>query len=240
MLGEPTDTATAPKMAIITMTDDKNHTLEAAALHKLTAWLSPGYPVGAFAFSHGLEQAVAAGEIVDAATATDWIAACLRHGSGRNVAILLAHAWKATDQEGVVEINELACALAASSERHLETTMQGTAFMRTTGAVWDSGKNPLAYPVAVGSEARRHSIGLAPTLSLFLHAFVANLVSACIRLVPLGQTEGQQVTAGLFNAMDEVAAEAAETPLDDIGGCAFRSDLASMKHETKYSRLFRS
>ena len=227
-------------ITITTMTERSNFNVGAAALHKLTAWLSPAYPVGAFAFSHGLEQAVAAGDIVDAATAANWIETCLRHGSGRNDAILLAQAWKAADRADVLEVNALACALAASSERFVETTMQGAAFMRTTGAVWDSDKTPLAYPVAVGSEAKRHGIGLEPTLSLYLHAFVGNLVSACVRLVPLGQTEGQQITASLFGAMDAVAVEAGQATLDDIGGCAFRSDLASMAHETKYSRLFRS
>jgi urease accessory protein len=98
----------------------------------------------------------------------------------------------------------------------------------------------LAYPVAVGSEASRHGIPLENTLPLYLHAFVSNLVSASIRLVPLGQTEGQKIIAGLFDAMDEVANEAASAGIDEIGGCAFRSDLASMAHETKYSRLFRS
>ncbi len=209
------------------------------ALHKLTAWMSPLYPVGAFAYSHGLETAVAAGDVRDGETLRDWIETCLRHGAGRNDAILLASAWRAAEAE-LPEINGLALALAASAERHLETVQMGTAFMRTTGAVWDSDTAPLAYPVAVGREAARHGIGLDPALAVYLHGFAANLVSAGIRLVPLGQTEGQKVLAALFDAFDAVAAEAAGSTFDDIGGCAFRGDLSSMAHETLQTRLFRS
>lgn len=227
---------------ITTMTEAGDSTelpVDRAALHKLTAWLSPLYPVGSFAYSHGLEQAVAAGEVTDAGTLGDWIETCLTHGAGRNDAILLAAAWRA-DGDDLAEVNALALALSASSERHLETIQQGTAFMRTTGAVWDTETDPLAYPVAVGREAARHDIALEPTIALYLHAFAANLISAGIRLIPLGQTEGQRVTAALFAVFDTVAAEASAATLDDIGGCAFRSDLSSMRHETLTTRLFRS
>ena len=227
---------------IITMTDgaDLLASEHRVALHKLTAWLSPQYPVGAFAFSHGLEAAVERGEVADKSGLKDWIETCLNHGGGRNDAILMAQAWKAAGEDELSDVNELACALAASSERLLETTSQGAAFMRTTGAVWDSTTSPLAYPVAVGKEARRHGVPLEPALSLYLHAFAANLVSAGVRLIPLGQTEGQAVIAALFEVFDKVASEAAKASRDDIGGCAFRSDLSSMMHETQYSRLFRS
>jgi urease accessory protein len=211
-----------------------------AALHKLTAWLSPLYPVGAFAYSHGLEAAVSAGDVVDMDTLRDWIEVIIRNGAGRNDAILMSAAWRSSSETELLDINELACALAASSERLLETTSQGAAFMRTTGSVWNTETTPLALPVAVGLETRRHEIPIEPALSLYLHAFAANLVSAGIRLIPLGQTEGQKVISALFPAFDEIAEETVASGLDDIGGCAFRSDLSSMTHETQYSRLFRS
>ncbi|MEM7177873.1 MAG: urease accessory protein UreF [Pseudomonadota bacterium] len=207
------------------------------ALLKLHAWLSPGYPVGAYTYSHGLEAAVEGGLVADAATLADWGADCLTHGAGRSDAILLAHAWRAPKDEAIAE---LATALAPSAERLLEAEAQGAAFARVTGDAWGRAVAPAPYPVAVGRAAAAHGIALEPALTLYLQAFAANLVSATVRLVPLGQTEGQQVLAALSPTIEAVAAEALTAPLDAIGGCAIGADIASMRHETQTVRLFRS
>ncbi len=217
-------------------------TLSGAALWKLASWLSPSYPVGAFAYSHGLERAVADG-MRDAASVAGWIADCVEHGAGRNDAILLAHAWRAEaagDACALAASAELAAALAPSAERLLETEAQGGAFGEVTGAVWDHAGPAHAYPVAVGRAAAREAVPLGPTLVLYLHGFVANLASAAVRLVPLGQTDGQRVLARLLPLCERVAAEAEGASLDDIGGCALRADIAAMRHEAQEPRLFRS
>lgn len=211
--------------------------MDSAALHKLTQWLSPAYPVGAFSYSHGLEWAVSEGEISDAATLEAWLRDILTLGSGRNDAILLAHAYR-TDNPA--EIAELATALNSGAERLLETEAQGAAFARTTRAIWPDDLPDMPYPVAVGTAARQHGLPLAETIALYLHAFAANLVSAAVRFVPLGQTEGQAVLSALFSAIDAITAEAQTAALDDLGGCAFRADMASMHHETLTTRIFRS
>lgn len=213
-------------------------------LYKLTSWLSPAYPVGAYTYSHGLETAIAAGDVLDAVSAKTWIADCLEHGSGRNDAILLTCAYRATlagNADIVGELAELAKALAPSTERLLETSAQGSAFARVTEASWGSGAcQHTPYAVAVGAAASEHDIPAAETVELFLHAFASNLISACVRLVPLGQTEGQQILSGLMPIVQRVATDALAAQIDDIGGCAFGSDIASMKHETQNVRLFRS
>ncbi len=211
--------------------------MDSAALHKLTQWLSPTYPVGAFSYSHGLEWAISAGDIADAATLEAWLRDILTLGSGRNDAILLAHAYR-TDSPA--EIAELATALNPSAERLLETEAQGAAFAKTTRAIWPDDLPDMPYPVAVGTAARQHGLPLAETLSLYLHAFAANLVSAAVRFLPLGQTEGQAVLCALFPTIDTIATEALTATLDDLGGCAFRADMASMHHETLKTRIFRS
>lgn len=213
-----------------------------AALYKLHAWLSPSYPIGAYTYSHGLEYAVASGLVEGPASAERWIADCLSHGAGRTDAILLAHAWRAEhagDPQVLDEIAELALALAPSAERLLETEAQGAAFTQVTAEAWGGG-GPLPYPVALGRAAARHQIGLADTCTLFLQAFASNLVSAAIRLVPLGQTDGQRILARLMPLCLDLAAEAERAKLDDIGGCAIRADIASMQHETQTTRLFRT
>jgi len=213
---------------------------DAAHLHKLNAWFSPSYPVGAFSYSHGLEAVVSDGDVGSAVDLYQWLSDCLWFGAGRNDAILLAHAYRAGDRAALSELAELAVALAASPERQLETTAQGAAFAKVTQNVWGGDLADLPYPVAVGAAARAEGIPLDMTLSLYLHAFAANIIAAGVRFIPLGQTDGQQVLARLFPAFDAIAAEAAEATLDDLGSATFRADLASMQHETLKTRIFRS
>jgi urease accessory protein len=218
---------------------------------RLLVWLSPAFPVGAFAYSHGLEAAIESGDAADRATTAAWIDDLLRHGAGRNDAILLAAAWRAvaaTDEATLAQVNELALALSPSRERLLETSAQGSAFVAAIEAAWPSSDmrfprdrdGAIAYCVALGVAARAHGVPLVATLEAYLVAFVANLVSAATRLGSIGQTDAQRVIAALTAAISEAAAFAAGASLDDLGGAAMRADIASMRHETQYSRLFRS
>ncbi|QFR32079.1 urease accessory protein UreF [Ancylobacter sp. TS-1] len=218
----------------------------------LFVWLSPAYPVGAFAYSHGLEWAVEQQDIRDLASLTRWVDDLLRHGGPFADAALLAHAWRAVgeaDEARLVEVLELSAAFAPSRERQMETLNQGDAFLAATrvswpapalervAALWDGR---VAYPAAVGVAAAAHGLPLAATLAAFLNAVAANLISAAVRLVPLGQTDGNRALAAATLTVREVAPLAAQVPLDDLGGAALKSDIASMRHETQYTRLFRS
>jgi urease accessory protein len=223
-----------------------------AALYRLMAWLSPAYPVGAFSYSGGIEWAVEAGDITDAATLATWLAAVMREGSGFCDAVFLVHAHRAAatgDDGALAAVAELAAAFAPTKERFLETTAQGRAFAETTRATWPCAaldrlaalwSGPLAYPVAVGVAGAGHAIALEPALAAFLQALAANGVSAGVRLVPLGQTDGQRVLVGLEPVIAASARRALACPLDEIGSATFRADIASMRHETQYTRLFRS
>jgi urease accessory protein len=221
----------------------------AAALYRLQAWLSPGYPVGAFSFSSGLEWAIEAGDIADAPSLQRWIAVILADGGGFCDAVFFVHAYRAIEQgddTALAAVAELALAFAPSKERHLETTAQGGAFLTATRAAWPCaalnrlGTGACTYPVAVGAAAAGHGISLAPALAAYLHALAANLISAGVRLIPLGQTDGQRVLAALEPIVAATAERALVTPLDEVGSAAFRADLASLRHETQYTRLFRS
>lgn len=223
--------------------DGPGAALDDEALWMLASWLSPGYPVGAFAYSHGLEWAVSAGELRDGASTGHWIEDCIAHGAGRNDAILLAHAWRAAaagDDDALDRLSLLAAALAPSSERLLEAEAQGAAFAAVTGQVWGVALPARPYAVAVGEAAGRYGAPLEPAALLYLHAFSANLVSACSRLVPLGQAQGQRILAGLVRPCRLVAAEAVAVGLEEIGGAAFRADIAAMRHEAQQVRLFRT
>ncbi len=215
-------------------------------------WFSPSYPVGAFAYSHGLEWAQEAGDISDAPTLLAWLTDLVEHGAARNDAILVAASWRATasgDWPDVACIAELGLAMANSTERRMETVTQGNAFVLASRAAHPceaieqlhaSWPADVPYPVAVAVTAAGHGIALADVLPAFVLGFAANLVSAAVRLGIVGQTDGQRVLAGLMPTISALAAEAATATLDDLGACAFRSDIASLSHETQYSRLFRS
>lgn len=216
-------------------------------------WLSPAFPVGAFTYSHGLEWAVEDGTVTTAAALTAWLSDILRHGAGRSDAILLAHAFRAASEgraKDLREVAELAYALQPSRERRLESGAQGRAFVTAITDTWGAptlvdlagtlAPDPVAYPVAVGIAAADHRLPLADTVEAYLTAFAANLVSAAVRAVPLGQTEGQRAIRDLAPVVSTVAGEAFDASLDDVGGAALRADIASMAHETQYTRLFRS
>ena len=205
----------------------------------LMQWFSPGFPVGAFAYSHGLETVVADGQVTEASAFSDWLADILQHGAGRTDAILL-HAAHGAEPDGLGRIDALALALCPSSERRLETQAQGAAFARTTAAVWGGAAAPHCYPVAVGAAARQAGLDPVRTCAAYLHGFAANLTSAAIRLVPLGQTAGQRVLAQATPRCHDLAVQTAALTLEDIGSSSFAADIASMRHECHYSRLFRS
>jgi urease accessory protein len=226
--------------------------MASSALYRLMAWLSPAYPVGAFSYSSGIEWAVEAGDVKDAETLRQWLAAMLGAGSGFCDAVLFVHTHRAVadgDDTALRDVAALAAALVSSKERFLETTAQGRAFLETTKAAWscpalmrlqDAWAGPVALPVAVAAACAGHGMPCEPALGGFLHALAANWISAGMRLVPLGQTDGQRVLAALEATAAMTAQRALTTPLDEIGSATFRADLASMRHETQYTRLFRS
>jgi urease accessory protein len=223
-----------------------------AALYRLMAWLSPAFPIGAFSYSSGIEWAVEAGDIKDAETLRRWLAVMIGEGGGFCDAVFFVHAHRAvaaSDDTALRAVAELAAAFVPSKERLLETTTQGRAFVDATRAAWPCEaiarleavwNGPLALPIAVGVACAGHRIACEPALHAFLHALAANWISAGVRLVPLGQTDGQRVLAALEPIVEAAARRALVTPLDEAGSCAFRADLASMRHETQYTRLFRS
>jgi urease accessory protein len=224
-------------------------TIMTDALFRLMTWLSPAYPVGGFSYSHGLEAAVEAGLVRDRAGLIEWLSRVLRHGSGLIDAVALASAWRAGDDAALDVIADLAAALKGSAELALESELQGAAFAKITMAAWPSdtlarfverraGKAmPHAVTVAI---ACAPEIPVAQAVTAYLQAFTANLVSAAVRLVPLGQTDGQLALAALAPVVAELAALAQTQYLDDIATAAPMVDILSMIHETQYTRLFRS
>lgn len=215
----------------------------------LLVWLSPAFPVGGFSYSHGLEKLVETREVSDEKTLTEWLTELLQHGSLGADLIILNVAWRAQsrgDLRAVDAANELALALQPAAERYLETTTQGAAFADAVTQAWSAPEQvpltwrPLAYPVAVGVAAASHRLALEPALGAYAIALTTNLVSAAVRLGLIGQSGALRVIAELLPLCRQAAQAASLRSLDDVVTCTFAADIASIEHETQYTRLFRS
>jgi urease accessory protein len=237
------------------VTTEERCSFSLSALLKLQSWISPAFPIGSYAYSHGIEWAVEARHVTAREDLVDWLESDLRYGSGRNEAIFVIEAWRRTlhdDLAKLVEIAELAAAFRATPEFALESSQQAAACMATLRQVWpdcllDRFAESLheiqvqpSLPVVFGLACARQRIPANLALAAFLQSYAANLVNAGVRLVPLGQTDGQVAIAKLEQAVLAVTAEAQDCTIDDLGSAALMVDLASMAHETQYTRLFRS
>ncbi|NKX45863.1 urease accessory protein UreF [Roseicyclus persicicus] len=209
-----------------------------ADLLKLSQWLSPGFPVSSYAYSHGLEAEIAAGRVRDAGALRDWVAGVLAAGAGRTDAILMLAARRG--EEAPDRLADLARALAGARERLEETEAQGRALAVTLAGLGVGDGVPRPYPVALGLAARGLDLPDRLVAALYLQAFAGVLVSAAVRFVPLGQGEGQRVLAALHPVIEDVAGDACAAGLDGIGGAVFGADLAAMEHEGLEVRIFRT
>jgi len=234
---------------------DQPYDLAPLALLRQQSWLSPAFPTGSYSYSHGIEWAVEAGHIHDRESLVDWLETDLRYGSGRNEAIFFLEAWRCAtedDCEKLLEIAELAAAFRGTSEFALESSQQATACLATLRRVWpdrvvvrlsellSQRSVPPALAVVLGASAAGQRVPYGLALPAFLQSYVANLVTAAVRLIPLGQTDGQLAVAELEQAVLAASVQAEEAKIDDLGSAAFMVDLASASHETQYTRLFRS
>ncbi|WP_421581588.1 urease accessory protein UreF [Shinella sp. M31] len=218
---------------------------ETRDLIRLMTWLSPAFPVGAFSYSGGLEQVVTDGDVRDAGTLLDWLDSLLMQGNLWNDVVLFAEAHRAVgDADRLGEVAALAEALSGSSERHRETMLQGEAFLAAAAgwphAVLDQLGGTAAYPVAVGAVAGAHGITAEAGLAAYLHAVTSNFISVAIRCGVIGQKHGVTLLAGLEARIVTLANMAARSTLDDLGAATMRAEIASLRHETLPTRLFRS
>lgn len=214
-------------------------------MQKLLTWLSPAFPVGAFAWSAGLESAIIDGQVKDRGTTQDWVEGALHHGSLKTDAILLAHAHSQhSNATQLIELADLCLALTPARERHAETTITGHAFIKAANA-WPLANeptlpHPCPYPIAVGALAGAHGMDQRDTLIAFLTASIHAQVSVAVRLVPIGQSDGLSIMAALEPTIARQADLCQHAALDDIGTIAYGADIAQMKHETLRTRIFRS
>ena len=242
--------ATMPIIRMTTATEPKM-SLDGMALMRLAAWLSPAFPIGAFACSHGLEYAVEEGIVSGRDNLETWARYLLSSGPVRQDGVLLARAWREADDPSTLQETAVtAAALKGTPELAQETLVQGEAFLRTVRAAWPNDRleasalqmsgTQMSLPVAVGLVTSVHRIPLSAALTVFLHAFCANTVSAALRLSIIGQTDGQRVLAALETDIETAAIQCEAAGPDDLWAASPVLDWCSMRHETQHTRLFRS
>jgi urease accessory protein len=234
---------------------DERHWIPPLALLRLLSWLSPTFPIGSYSYSHGLEWVVEAGHVHDRVSLVDWLGADLCYGSGRNEAIFFVEAWRSAiedDRPKLLDIAELAAALRGTSEFVVESVQQAASCLSTLRQVWPDRvldwlsevllerRIQPSLAVVLGISSARHEISVELALPAFLQSYIANLVNAAVRLIPLGQTDGQLAIFALEQTVQHASTEAETSAICDLGSAAFMVELASMAHETQYTRIFRS
>lgn len=227
-------------MGTVTGTGTRMQTATDIDLLTLVQWLSPAYPVGSFAYSHGLERLVQTGAVANVADLQDWLHDLLNFGSGWSDSLFLVAAWRAATGDEVLDIDAMARAFAGPAERRLETGQQGAAFVRITSQVWGGDEDDMAYPVAIGRAARAVGLPVDLTAKIYLHAFISNLVSAAQRLMPLGQTAAQALVQRMAPLCAARAEAVLAADLSALSGTAFLAEIAAMQHETQEPRIFRT
>ena len=200
-------------------------------------WLSPAFPIGGFAYSHGLEWAINKGYVSNREELHKWVSDLLEYGSLKNDAILIKLVLKGSDPK---EINELALALCSASERLSETQLQGGAFCKIMREVWSLEMDELALPIALALAAKNENIDQNLVVPAYLHSFCSNLISVAMRLIPIGQTDGQKTLRELSPLISDSVRAVAKSDKDDLGSACFLSDVSAMQHEYLQPRVFKT
>ena len=203
----------------------------------LMQWLSPAFPIGGFAYSHGLEWAINKGYVSNREELKKWISDLLEYGSLKNDAILIKLVLKGSDPK---EINEIAMALCPANERLSETQLQGSAFCKIMREVWSLEIDDLTLPIALALAAKNESIDQNLVVPAYLHSFCSNLISVAMRLIPIGQTDGQKTLRELSPLISDSVRAVAKSDKDDLGSACFLSDVSAMQHEYLQPRVFKT
>ena len=212
---------------------------------KLLTWNNQAFPIGSYSFSSGLEYAVESNLITTGDELQSWLKNLLNFGSIQTDAILLVEAWKLMRKKkyrNLIELNCFATSLNQSYEKYIENYEQGKSFIKITSDAWNhkfQSKN-LTFPLAYASSAYQENIKLEETLICYLHANLCNLLSAGIKLIPLGQTEGQRIQIKLNLYIEEEYKIILKKDMNDIGNCGWVNDIVSMQHENQFTRIFRT
>lgn len=225
--------------------------IEALQLTRLLQLASPLLPVGAYSYSQGLEWAIDSGAVHDVATASVWIGDCLEFSLARfelPVVARLREAWDSGDLEALAQWNKVFCSGRDCLEARAETLQMGYSLVRLLEAldIEDAAIEalkrivPVSFPLAYSCAASVWKIPVADSLLAYAWSWAENQVSAALKTVPLGQVSGQRLLLQLGEKIPHAAEAAAQREDSRLSNFAPGLAIAGARHETQYSRLFRS
>jgi urease accessory protein len=232
-----TTMATVTTATITTMTTTTSPNL---ALVRLLQLASPTLPVGAYSYSQGLESAIDAGIVHDAPSAGRWIGDVLEFSVARMEAPVLFKMLE--NKEGLTHWNAIFLASRETAELRAETVQMGYSLNRLLAdlGIAPSGVDEPSFPAAFAAAATAWQIEPRDALQAYLWSWLENQVMAAVKAVPLGQTDGQKLLLSLGERIAPLAARAAAMSDDELGSFAPGLAMLSSRHETQYSRIFRS
>jgi len=224
------------------MTDAGHRTRRLLALLQLA---SPGLPVGGFAYSQGLEKAIEDGVVHDATTARRWIEDVLTLSLARFEAPVWLRAWdawKSGDHAAFARWNDECLAARETAELRAETMQMGVSLVRVMPALGIAPPtcSPIAFPMAFAAACAALDLDREAGLAAYLWAWAENQVLVAVKSVPLGQMAGQSLLAELHGVLDAAVRSAVACDDESLGSAAVRYAIASARHESMYSRLYRS
>lgn len=224
--------------------------MNSASLLRLLQLVSPTLPVGAFSYSEGLETIVQTELIVDLATLEHWLVQELRYGAIRLEAAVFARVYAAVQTGDLAQLkhwNHWISAFRETEELREQSWQMGRSLSRllqdlqpNLASLFNACGEPCNFTIAFALAAAHWQVDLQSAILGYLHSWASNLVNAGVRLIPLGQTQGQRLLLQLYPQMEETVGTILELTDDELWNCSWGLTIASMTHETLYSRLFRS
>jgi urease accessory protein len=224
--------------------------IDNTALLCLLQLASPALPVGAYSYSEGLETLIDTGTIENKQSLKHWLEQELRYGAIRLEAAVMVRAYnsaKLGDIEALSYWNNWLSAARETEELRSSSWQMGRSLIRLLlelqPQLAQSANvvgNPCNYAIAFGIAAAHWQIDLSAAILGYLHSWTTNLITAGVKLIPIGQTAGQQLLLEIHANLSSAAQEILALEDDDLNSCGWGLSLASMAHETQYTRLFRS
>ena len=202
-------------------------------LQILQIWFSSSFPIGSYAYSHGLESLIDNKKIKDKSDVIEFLEAVLFYGTLRNDYIFLKSIYNN------IEINDLILSSATSKERQIEMIAMANSFRKIMRESWDLHlEDNTAFIYCIGKSAMHFNIDLDNLIKFYFQSFIANLINVCVKHIPISQKDGQKINVMFINKIQNFLNNNTNINLNDIGTTFFIGDLFSMKHEKQDTRIY--
>ena len=202
-------------------------------LQILQIWFSSSFPIGSYAYSHGIEALIDEKKITNKNEVKEYLNALLNYGTLRNDYIFIKSLYNG------YEINELILASASSKERKIEMIDIGNSFRKILNDSWNFElPNNTSYIYCLAKAGIHFNICFDDLIKFYLQSFISNLINACVKHIPMSQKDGQTLNVYFIEIIQKFLSHSKELTLNDIGTTFFIGDIYSIKHENLKTRIY--